>query len=99
MQHEAPPPPPISLDDPACVTIDEAARFEIIRTGHGAPATRNTLRRWSENGVGGIRIPTKTQRVGRGHRVVTTPEALRWFDDRLAELRHPRLVERLNREE
>ena len=60
MQHEAPPPPPISLDDPACVTIDEAARLEIIRTGHGAPATRNTLRRWIENGVGGIRIPTKT---------------------------------------
>lgn len=91
----ASPPPSITFDDPTLVTLDEAVDLRLVYTTHGLPASRNTIRRWADEGHAGIRIPTRQQRIGTGYRAVTTPAALAWFDLELAKRRHPRLADRL----
>lgn len=88
-------PPEISLDDPQLLTLDEAVDAQYLFTGHGRPVTRMTIRRWAFQGIAGLQIPTRKQRIGSTFRVVTTPAALRWFDEQLAMRRHPHLADRI----
>lgn len=88
-------PPLIDLNDPSIITLDEAAELELLRTGPGTPARTPTLRVWATEGIAGLVLPTARHRLGKGFRVVTTPEALMWLDCELFKLRHPRIAAEL----